>query len=188
LSWQVIEDVVQNPRTLLQTALDEVAWTEQMRSRQTASMGLPYNYSGASYPRTDWHPAVADLRDHIAPIIGFHATNCLLNHYPTGRHSLGWHSDDVDILAPGTSIAIVSLGATRPLGLRRSTADGFEYRSVLLPAGSLLLMSSAMQAIWRHRLPRDPTTEPRVSLTFRHIVSVVSESDRRTATGRSPEW
>ena len=186
--WTLLTGVVSRPDALLERLLTEVAWTEQMRSRRTASMGLPYNYSGAEYPPAPWHPAVAELRDRVGALAGFTPTNCLLNLYPTGRHSLGWHSDDTDILAPGTPIAIVSLGAERPLGLRRDAEDGFEYRSQPLPAGSLLLMSAAMQATWRHRLPRHETLEPRVSLTFRHIVRVVSEGERRAASGRPPEW
>ncbi len=162
--------VVGDPESLFAVVRDEAEWTEQMRSRRTASMGVPYNYSGARYPVAPWHPAVAALRDQLAPAIGFSATNCLLNHYPSGRSSLGWHADDVDILAPGTGIAIVSLGAARVLRLRTRTEDGFFYDDRLLEPGSLLYMSAAMQAEWKHALRRTPADEPRISLSFRHIV------------------
>lgn len=165
--------VVADPETLFAHVRDAVPWTEQMASRKTASMGRPYNYKGASYPVAEWLPAVAALRDALVPLVGFTATNCLLNYYPTGRHSLGWHQDDVNILAPGTGIAIVTLGAARPLRLRRPNAlaeNGFEYRSVTLEAGSLLLMSAEMQATWQHALRRVASPEPRISLTFREIV------------------
>jgi alkylated DNA repair dioxygenase AlkB len=38
---------------------------------------------------------------------------------------MGWHADDVTILAPGTPIAILSLGHERTLGLRCRADDGF---------------------------------------------------------------
>lgn len=164
---------VADPDALFAHVRDHVPWTSQMASRQTASMGRPYNYKGARYPVADWLPAIADLRDALAEEIGFEATNCLLNYYPTGRHSLGWHHDDVDILAPGTGIAIISLGAARPLRLRRVdplAANGFEYRSITLAPGSLLLMTPQMQATWQHSLRRVPAPEPRISLTLRDIV------------------
>ncbi|MGK0359201.1 MAG: hypothetical protein ACI9U2_001502 [Bradymonadia bacterium] len=164
---------VADPEALFAHVRDAVAWTAQMASRKTASLGRPYNYKGASYPVAEWLPALAELRDALAPEIGFEATNCLLNYYPTGRHSLGWHQDDVDILAPGTGIAIISLGAPRPLRLRRVdplAPNGFEYRSVTLEPGSLLMMTAAMQATWQHSLRRVAAPDPRISLTFREIV------------------
>lgn len=168
-----VPGVVADPAALFAHVRDAVPWTEQMASRKTASMGKPYNYKGASYPVAEWLPAVAALRDAIAERVGFRATNCLLNYYPTGRHSLGWHQDDVSILAPGTGIAIVSLGAARPLRLRRVdplAPNGFEYRSVTLAPGSLLLMTAQMQATWQHALKRAHGAEARISLTFREIV------------------
>ncbi|MFT4628638.1 MAG: alkylated DNA repair dioxygenase AlkB [Myxococcota bacterium] len=186
--WSLTLDFVPDPHALFSVVDAEVPWTDQMRSRRTASMGLPYNYSGASYAEAPWHPAVAALRDRVAARLGFEPTNGLLNHYPDGRASLGWHSDDVDILAPDTPIAIVSLGAARPLGLRRTTEAGFEYDAVELEPGSLLVMSQAMQATWRHRLARHPTDAPRISLTFRRIVRVVSAAERRAAQGRPAPW
>ena len=164
---------VADPDALFAHVRDTVPWTAQMASRKTASLGRPYNYKGASYPVAEWLPALAELRDTLAPEIGFTATNCLLNYYPTGRHSLGWHQDDVDILAPGTGIAIISLGAARPLRLRRVdplAPNGFEYRSVLLEPGSLLTMTAAMQSTWQHSLRRVAAPDPRISLTLREIV------------------
>jgi alkylated DNA repair dioxygenase AlkB len=159
-----------DPDALFATMRDEVPWTQQMRSRRTASMGVPYNYAGARYPVAEWHPAVAALLDRLEGQVGFRPTNCLLNYYPTGRHSLGWHADEVGILAPGTGIAILSLGVARVLRLRTETADGFHYDDRVLAPGSLLHMTAAMQADWKHALRRAPTDEPRISLTFRHIV------------------
>ncbi|MCA9547625.1 MAG: alpha-ketoglutarate-dependent dioxygenase AlkB, partial [Myxococcales bacterium] len=127
-------DFVADPAALFATMRDEVAWTQQMKSRRTASMGVPYNYTSASYPVAPWHPAVQALRERVARAVGFMPTNCLLNDYPTGEHRLGWHADDVSILAPGTGIAIVSLGAERALGLRTRGDEGFVYQQIPLAA------------------------------------------------------
>ncbi|MFT7621754.1 MAG: alkylated DNA repair dioxygenase AlkB [Myxococcota bacterium] len=170
MTWQYTADFVPNPDALFATVRDEVPWTQQMASRQTASMGRPYNYSGASYPVAPWHPAVADLARAVKAAVGFTPTNCLLNSYPTGQHSLGWHADDITILAPNTGIAIVSVGVERALGLRHGGPDEFTYQELPLAPGSLLYMSQAMQADWRHRLKRTPGAGHRISLSFRHII------------------
>jgi len=170
--WTYTEGFLAEPDALFAQMRDEVAWTQQMRSRQTASMGIPYNYAGASYPEAPWHPAVAALRDAVAQVVGFQPTNCLLNRYPTGDHTIGWHTDDVDILAPGTGIAIVSLGARRTLRLRGGTGaqgDPFTYELVPLEPGSLLVMSQALQASHKHAIKREPGAGERISLTLRHL-------------------
>jgi alkylated DNA repair dioxygenase AlkB len=147
-----------------------VAWTRHMAARRTASMGVPYNYGGASYPVSPWHPAVAALAERVAPVAGFSPTNCLLNYYPTGQHRMGWHSDDTTILREGTGIAILSLGTARTLRLRCQDGEGFHYEDLPLPGGSLLFMSAEMQAHWRHSIGKESTEAPRVSLSFREIV------------------
>ena len=167
---RLIRDVVPDHATLLIRLRDEVAWTQHMRSRRTASMGVPYNYAGASYPVSPWHPEVAALAKRLSATLGFTATNCLLNYYPSGEHTLGWHSDDVTILAEGTGIGIVSLGVTRTLKLRIQDAAGYHYEALALEGGSLVLMNQEMQADWRHAIRRADTAEPRISLSFRHIV------------------
>ena len=170
-------NVVTDPDALFTAMCDEVPWTRQMRSRLTASMGVPYNYSGARYPVADWHPAVDALRHEFAPALGFLATNCLLNRYPDGRHTLGWHADDVDILQPGTGIGILSLGVARIMRLRTKVREAFEYEDLLLEPGSLLYMSAEMQTDWKHALKRSDTDRPRISLSFRHIVKWTSEPE-----------
>jgi alkylated DNA repair dioxygenase AlkB len=83
---------------------------------------------------------------------------------------MGWHADDTTILAEGTGVGIVSLGATRTLKLRARDDSGFIYEKLKLEAGSLLLMPAEMQAYWRHAIKREGVDEPRVSLSFRQIV------------------
>ncbi len=165
---RLVANVVEHHEALLWTLREQVTWTTHMKARRTASMGVPYNYGGASYPVASWHPAVEALARSLP--LAFEATNCLLNLYPTGLHSMGFHADDVSILAPGTDIAILSLGATRPLRLRTRIEGRFHYEELDLPGGSVLYMSQGMQADWRHAIKRVADCGPRMSLSFRRIV------------------
>jgi alkylated DNA repair dioxygenase AlkB len=167
---QYVPGFLPDPGATLAAVREQVAWTTQMASRRTASEGVPYNYSGASYPVAAWSPAVAAVRDRVAAALGFEPTNCLMNRYADGRQSLGFHSDDVAILEADTPIVIVSLGATRTLRLRTTGPDGFVYVDRPLVAGSMLVMDQAMQASWRHAIRREPIDDERISLTFRRIV------------------
>lgn len=167
--WSLTEGFVPDPASLFQRLRTELAWTSQMASRQTASLGIPYNYAGATYPEVDWHPSVDALRPSVFQTFGFQPTNCLINRYPTGRHTIGWHRDDVDILAPGTGIVIVSLGAVRTLLLRRGEEPDFEYTRIPLPPGSALWLSPALQRDHKHAIKREEGADERISLTFRHL-------------------
>lgn len=157
---------------LYEAVLKDVSWRTAMHSRHTASMGVPYNYAGATYPEIDFHPGVAAVARKVSETVGFKVTNCILNCYMTGENTVNWHADDVTILEPGTPIAIVSLGCQRALSLRTSFNGKFHYVDQQLAPGSLLTMSSAMQADWKHAIRRDTSTSPRISLTFRHITHV----------------
>jgi alkylated DNA repair dioxygenase AlkB len=159
---------VPDPAALFATLRDEVVWDQRMKARRTASMGEPYNYSQMDYPRAPWHPLVSALLSGLAPHVGAAPTNCLLNLYPSGASTMGWHADDISALAPGTGIAIVSLGAARPLLFRRRDGGvGHDVIEQVLEAGSLLVMSGAMQQEWQHSLPAAPSAGERMSLTFR---------------------
>ena len=167
--YRYLPEFLSDPDVVLARVRDSVAWTSQMKSRQTASMGIPYNYAGASYPENAWHPAVARVKRLVEQMFGFTVTNCLLNRYPTGQHGLGWHADDVTILGPGTPIVIVSLGATRELQLRSGDAPDFDYTRLPLAAGSALVMDQAMQLTHKHCIKREQGAAERISLTFRHL-------------------
>ena len=175
------EGFVDDPAALFATVRDEVAWTGQMRSRDTASMGIPYNYAGATYPESPWHPAVWALAERVGAAVGLRPTNALLNRYPTGEHPIGWHHDDVSILAPGTGVAIVSLGAARTLWLRGGAGEPFTRTAVVLPPGSLWFMSAALQATHKDAIRREPGAGERISVTVRALTHAPPPVDR-------PRW
>ena len=79
---------------------------------------------------------------------------------------MGYHSDQTDILVPGTGIAIVSLGETRILRFR-NIADSEQTVDYSLTAGSLIYMNQEIQQEWQHAIPKSDTEQGRMSLTFR---------------------
>lgn len=158
------------PEPLFEELRATVVWDTRIRSRKTASFGIPYNYSGLSYPEIPFPPAIAALAEKATGPLGFSPNNALLNLYADDG-GMGFHSDSSAALATDSGVGIVSLGAPRDLVFRRS---GATY-ALPLPAGSLLRMSLAMQTTWQHAVVRAlPTTPPtaaaRISVTFRRIV------------------
>lgn len=158
-----------DPAALFTHLRDTVAWDERMRARKTASFGVSYDYSQIDYPETPMLPSLEPVCRSIETVLGFHPNNCLLNYYLDGSSSMGFHSDSSEELAPGSGVAIVSLGAERPI-VYRSKADKSREFSYPLAAGSLLYMSQEMQADWLHAIPKLEGCGERISLTFRHIL------------------
>ncbi len=128
-----------------------------------------YTYSGSPRPPVPWTPLLADLRDRCGRVAGTTFNGVLANLYRDGADSMGWHADDEPVLGPEPVIASVSLGAERRFDLRhRSTG---ERVSVLLPHGSLLVMSGRSQACWMHRIARTTrVSSARINLTFRRLL------------------
>jgi alkylated DNA repair dioxygenase AlkB len=153
---------------LLALALAEAPWDDRMRARRTASLGRSYDHSGLTYPELPFPAWLAELRLRIAARVGFAPDNCLLNDYPTGDQTMGFHVDNVDDLEPGTGVVIVSLGGPRTLRFRRLAARG-EIVELPLAPGSLTHLPDAVHAAWQHGLAAEPGAPRRVSLTFRHL-------------------
>jgi hypothetical protein len=80
--------------------------------------------------------------------------------------------DDEKMLAPDAPIASLSFGAERKFCFKHKQTG--QTISLILEAGSLLVMKGPTQKHWVHRLP--PTvrvTTPRINLTFRTIIQVL---------------
>ena len=140
-----------------------------MRARKTASFGVAYNYSQIDYPVVPMRPDLDVICHQIQHELGFLPNNCLLNYYLDGDSSMGFHSDSSEELAPGTGVAIVSLGAVRSI-VYRSKSDRHVQVDYPLPSGSLLYMSDDVQQHWLHAIPKAADVGERISLTFRQII------------------
>jgi alkylated DNA repair dioxygenase AlkB len=91
--------------------------------------------------------------------IGF---NC----YRNGEDSVAWHGDRHRLYIDDPVVAILSVGAPRPLRLR--PRGGGRALSFDLGRGDLFVMGGACQHDWEHCVPKVKHAEPRISITFRH--------------------
>jgi alkylated DNA repair dioxygenase AlkB len=163
---------------VLRRLLDETAWREEMitvwgkrhlQPRLSAWYGeARYTYSGKTFDPLPFTPLQLAIKAAAEQATGRRYNSVLLNCYRNERDSMGFHSDNEPELGPEPSIASVSFGATRTFILKHKRLP----RTVKLDLtdGSLLHMSGALQANWRHGINKE--TRPcglRVNLTFRHI-------------------
>ena len=94
------------------------------------------------------------------------------NLYRDGDDSVAWHGDRHRHVVTNPVIAIVSVGAPRPLRLRRRRDQGGRGPSLgwSLGNGDLFVMGGACQHDWEHTVPKVATTTgPRLSITFRSV-------------------
>lgn len=147
----------------------DVAWDDRMKARKTASFGVSYDYSGITYPQTDMPAYLIEICKRIQATIGFMPNNCLMNYYPDGSSSMGYHSDSSEELLEGTGVAVLSLGAERHIWYKSKTDKDlvFKYK---MKSGTLLYMNNAVQEQWLHAIPKEDNVAGRISLTFRNII------------------
>ena len=88
---ELVSNFVGNSNQLFDRIKDLVVWDERLRSRKTASYGVAYNYSGMTYPAVEMLDALIPICDRIEKQIGFLPNNCLLNYYPDGNSTMGYH-------------------------------------------------------------------------------------------------
>jgi alkylated DNA repair dioxygenase AlkB len=156
---------------LFDRLVTSIAWDERMSSRKAASFGVPYNYSGIFWPKAPFPECLLSILERVAQRLGHRPNNCLAHFYPDGTSTMGFHSDATKELEPDTGIAVVSLGAERAISFRHQR-DKSQLEHYQLPSGSLLFMTAAMQADWKHAiLATDTAQGGRISLTFRQMKS-----------------
>lgn len=133
-----------------------------------ADEGLNYTYAGREKRAQAWHPLVEELKLSIEAHSGSRYNSCLLNFYPSGEGSMGWHRDNERELVPQGSIASLSLGAHRKFSFKHK--DTREKVDLFLASGDLLLMEGECQDYWYHALPKSKrVSEGRINLTFRQF-------------------
>lgn len=163
-----IENFIQSPDTLFQYLNNIANWDLSMKSRKTASFGVAYNYSQIKYPPKAIPNRIEEICLSIDESLNFTPNNCLINLYENGKSKMGYHSDQIDILANNTGVVIISLGEERILRFRQigNNDNKYDYH---LRNGSLLYMNQKIQEEYQHSIPKDETINPRMSLTFRKI-------------------
>ena len=141
---------------------------------RSTSMGSSVKCHGKNtilfYSANSWTPSLTSIREAITHETGHPFNSVLANLYRDGNDAMGWHSDDEPCNGPEPVIASVSFGAERRFDFRHRISK--EKAAVVLPHGSLLLMSGQSQHCWQHSIARSKkVTSPRINLTFRFVTS-----------------
>lgn len=163
--------ITEEQENAVKDSLKDEVWDESMKSRKTMSFGAPYNYNQMKYEARAMPDSIYDISEQIEELLNFLPSNCLINLYSNGKSKLGYHSDQIDILAEGTGVAIVSIGVTRTFRFK-NTQDPTLIVDFELESGSLLYMTQEVQKEWQHCIPVSDVTEERMSLTFRLMADV----------------
>ncbi len=131
--------------------------------------GLNYRYSGNQHRGSGWDNFILPLKKQVESHLSTHFNFVLCNLYRDGDDYIGWHDDGEKELGPNPVIASISLGASRLFELKHKEKN--VKKSLVLNAGSLLVMSGKTQKYWKHRLPKAKSCqESRINLTFRKIL------------------
>jgi alkylated DNA repair dioxygenase AlkB len=144
-----------------------VAWEAQRRWMYEREVDVPRRVGHFRLAAADVPRAIRAAAQQVIAATGVAFNSVGLNFYRDGRDSVAAHNDDLDEIARGSPIVLLSLGAGRRMTIRAKAAP----RRVLhvdLAAGSLLLMSYETQIHYTHGVPK--TSEPvgpRISLAFR---------------------
>lgn len=156
---------------LLEDLVHEVPWQAERRQMYDSVVDVPrltrFYAEGEPLPR----PILAQARDalsaHYAGELGEPFTTAGMCLYRDGRDSVAWHGDRIGrSREQDTMIAIVSLGADRPLSLR--PRDGGASIKVAAGHGDLVVMGGSCQRTWDHAiLKTSAVVGPRISVQFR---------------------
>ncbi|MCD9855570.1 alpha-ketoglutarate-dependent dioxygenase AlkB [Epilithonimonas sp. JDS] len=145
-------------------------WDNSIKSRKTASFGMPYNYSNLKYDFLDFPDYILKIIDRLEKIIDYRPNNCLINYYYDNLSKMGYHSDQIDILDSNTGIIIISLGGKRIMRFKNKI--NLELFEIVLEPNSLLYMTQEIQEKWMHSILSEQENEgERISITLRKIKS-----------------
>ena len=151
--------------------LDVVPWRAEKRHMYDKVVAVPrlLCFYGEDAPLPD--PVLTAAREalnaHYGPELGEPFRTAGLCLYRDGRDSVAWHGDTTGRgKTEDTMVAILSLGAARPL-LLRPRGGGTSLRFEV-GHGDLLVMGGSCQRTWEHAVPKSArTTGPRISVQFR---------------------
>ena len=129
---------------------------------------IAYTYSSKTKIGLPWKDPLFILKNIVESLTKQTYNACLLNLYHNGEESMGWHSDNEKEIIANSSIASLSIGASRKFSFKHKVTK--ETISIQLGNGSLLEMKGTIQSHWLHTLPKSKKiTESRINLTFRQM-------------------
>ena len=156
---------------LLDHLIDAVPWRAEQRQMYDSLVNVPRLtcFYDAHQPLP--HPVLAQARDalsaHYRNELGEDFATAGLCLYRDGRDSVAWHGDRIGRSRDqDTMIAILSVGADRPLSLR--PRGGGASMRVAAGHGDLLVMGGSAQRTYDHAiLKTSEVVGPRISVQFR---------------------
>ena len=129
---------------------------------------IAYTYSSKTKIGLPWKDPLIILKNIVESLTKQTYNACLLNLYHNGDEAMGWHSDNEKEIIANSTIASLSIGASRKFSFKHKVTK--ETISIKLENGSLLEMKGTIQSHWLHTLPKSKKiTESRINLTFRQM-------------------
>ena len=143
-----------------------VAWDEStmwMYDREVVVPRLVASYGVGEEPP----PELAEMQAIVEGRLHVRFNAIGMNLYRGEKDSVSWHSDHNEVLIHNPTVAILSLGATRPIGVRPKEPPRHAIFCDLEP-GSALVMSGKAQERFEHHIPKlNKSVSPRISVVFR---------------------
>ena len=133
-----------------------------------SDVSIAYTYSSKTKIGLPWKDPLIILKNIVESLTKQTYNACLLNLYHNGDEAMGWHSDNEKEIIANSTIASLSIGASRKFSFKHKVTK--ETISIQLENGSLLEMKGTIQSHWLHALPKSKKiTESRINLTFRQM-------------------
>jgi len=148
-----------------------VPWRVERRQMYDRMVDVPrlvcFYDADTALPHPLLPTARAVLSEHYGPELGESFTTAGLCYYRDGSDGVAWHGDRIGRgKTRDTMVAILSLGAPRPLSLR-PRGGGHSLRFAV-GHGDLLVMGGSCQRTWEHAIPKSTrAVGPRISVQFR---------------------
>ena len=148
------------------------AYSVNLSNRCVAYYGPhPYHYGNTFHdpnplPNNSY---ISEIIKHVSSVLpGLKFNSVLLTKFRDGSDFIPPHSDDEECIAHDSTIATISLGATREISFY-SVANG-GTTPLQLSHGSMYCMTRKSQNLFKHAIPRhDPCSGIRISITLRFI-------------------
>jgi alkylated DNA repair dioxygenase AlkB len=153
----------------------DTAYTLKVGKLWTAYYGpYPYSYGGITHTPNELPDCsyLDTIMKHVAIVMPELVFNSILvTKFVDGSDYLALHSDNEDSIVKDSIVATITLGEPRVVRFQ-SKSDGSIAPLTKLTAehGSMYLMSRSSQEIFKHEVPKCPSSGMRISITLRHIL------------------
>jgi putative IMPACT (imprinted ancient) family translation regulator len=143
----------------------------------------PGNYRGDEWETYQWCPLSFKIKHavekNLRPLVEQEMNHCVTNYYRNGNDFIDHHSDKILDLDKEGVIISVSLGDERILELKRRAAP-HDTTQIVLPHGSMLVLGPYTNQLFTHSILRKKgSTQPRISLTFRRVLTFLDANTGR---------